>query len=272
MEALILEEEKIYTANERPDPEYQNRLASLFHNALKAYPYTRIIFLKTRGEKDSGKFFKNKKECKERRNSVILKAYNEANSYFATDSSKSVAKEAASFYANFTTNAVSLCQKLEPYGSLIDAFPDAFRELRTLINKAQKNLLRQFQGELNENADYYRMYDLNYFIEQVDVEEHDYNLDTGDKVFDFVARLVNNNTEYTLEGLFDSLGELEDDLNKNAASFFNTAFTIYQDYCYQITHIAETIGNHLTDEDLTMLGILPAETAAKQDKKLQGNN
>lgn len=261
MDAVILKKNSdelpaIFHEEQTNYPEYQNKLAELFHNALDTYPYNNTIFLKTRGEKDAGKFFKNKKECKERRNSVIIKAYNEANSHFAIDSSKSVAKEAASFYADFVTNLTApLCEKLELCDSPADTFPDAFRKLKTLIKHTRKNLLQQFQEELRDNMDYYQMYDLNYFIEQVDIEEHDYNLDTGDKVFDFIARLVNDNTEYTLEGLFDSLNELENDLNKNAASFFSTAFEIYQKYRREIVQIAETIGNDLTDEDLATLEI-----------------
>lgn len=266
MEPIILKKEEVqFPDTQTNSTKNQNRLASLFCHAIKSYPYTHMIFLKNRGEKEAGKFFKSKSECREGLNSVITKAYHEANSYFSTDSSKSVAKEAASFYAGFITNgAAPLYQKLEPISDLTFAFPEAFRQLKTLIDKAHSNLLRQFQEELRDNNDYYQMYDLNYFIEQVDIEEHDYNLDTGDKIFDYIARLVSNNMEYTLEGLFESINELEDDLNKNAFTFFSTAFELYQEYCRQIVQIAETLGNKLTDEDLAMLEILPPDTTEIQ--------
>ena len=68
--------------------------------------------------------------------------------------------------------------------------------------------------------------------------------------------MIHDDSEYTIEKLYETLGELEDDLNKHADTFFGCAYQEYKDYCREAEKIAEEIGKDLSDDDLIKLGIL----------------
>ena len=67
-----------------------------------------------------------------------------------------------------------------------------------------------------------------------------------------------------MEGLFDAVSELEEDVRKHADTFFGCAYQLYQKYCGEMEEIAEEMGRELTDDDLVKLGILPGRPEKRE--------
>lgn len=74
-------------------------LATAFHKQLKSRKIINNYHL-TYNSSAFGKFYTSKSECKKARNHYIRKAYDEAEKYLTTGNSKSLSKEAATFYSN----------------------------------------------------------------------------------------------------------------------------------------------------------------------------
>ena len=93
--------------------------------------------------------------------------------------------------------------------------------------------------------------------------DFDYNLDLFDSdLMNGLARLIHDDSEYTVENLYETVSELEEDVNKHADAFYGCAYQEYKDYCKEIEKIAEEIGKDLSDDDLIKLGIWSAGESA----------
>lgn len=222
--------------------ENHTAFAQLVHQKLKAYKYTQSFRLKAMDQcgNIAGKFYKNKTECISDYTGVINSAWNEANTFFnPSKMDDNIAGDTAQVYTNWLQSALedilSSIQSTEETSKLIDL-------LRHIQKTAKDYFSKELKEELADNREYYQMYDKNYFINQVDIDIHDYNLDTGDKFIDFFSKVVNNATEYTISGLFEVIGEIESDANKNADSFYSYAYSLYEAYCREIEEVAEKIG------------------------------
>lgn len=99
----------------------------------------------------------------------------------------------------------------------------------------RRELLKRFGKGLADSSDYYDYYEIykkNYFLEQIEIEKNDYDLNLFDSdLRNGLARLIHDDSEYTNENLFEATGKLEDDLNKYADTFFGCAYQEYKDYC-----------------------------------------
>ena len=227
------------------DAYYENHsyLGCIFHDRLKSdklinwhhVPYDSSV---------AGKFFKSKSECKAARESTIRKAYSEAEKFLSTDNSKSLAKEAATRYSEHIASVFGNNNRhiLEVLSSHTNA--SLYAMLCEKIDNCYKNLLAEFKNEITENSDYYSLYNIEYFIEAVEIEEHDYRVEE-----DFIARaletLFTDSIEYTITDLYSSIGEIEQDLDVYANTFFGAAYDIYRDYVAEIEDIIEQIGQCL---------------------------
>ncbi len=216
--------------------------AQLVHQKLKAYKYTQPFRLKTmsRCGTIAGKFYKSKPECVSEYTQMISTAWNEANDYFnPSKTDNNIASDAAQVYTGWLQSVIedilTSVDVTEETAKLIDL-------LRHCHKTTPEYFSRELANELTDNRDYYQMYDQNYFIQQVEVVMHDYNLDTGDKFIDFFSKMVNNATEYTIDGLFEAIGEIESDASNNAESFYSFAYSLYETHCMEIEEIAEKIG------------------------------
>jgi hypothetical protein len=227
-------------------------LATAFHKSLKS----RKLHNTHRIKYDSSiitKFYHSKSECCEARDSCIRKAYNQAEKYLTPGNSKSLSKEAAEFYSKQIDFAFSSSQaKLETLCSLIGA-EDLYNTLMEKADKSYKALRTEFENELNDNSDYYSMYDFDYFIGQVNIEEHDYRI--ADNSFMLALEtLFTDHIQYTITDIYPAISELQNDLNTYSNTFFGAAFGIYRSYVEELENLLDRIGNGLPemedDEDV----------------------
>ena len=208
------------------------KIASRYH-----LPYNTSIVAKR---------FSKKYECEQARNSCINKAYRNAESYFNLASAKCVAKEAANFYKErieetFTPTIDSLHMLCKIIGK-----EDSFVELQNKITNCRRNLKERFVEELNNSADYYKMYDINYFKEQVSIEREDSHFSEGG-LFKGLETLLTDCVQYSISHIYTSIMEMEKDLNDHANTFFNAAYKKYQEYLSEIAELLDTIGDNLPE-------------------------
>ena len=72
-------------------------------------------------------------------------------------------------------------------------------------------------------------------MEQIEIEKHDFNLDLFDRnILNGLARMIHDGSENTLEKLYETIGDPEDDLNKHANTFFGGVYQEYKGYCREI--------------------------------------
>lgn len=232
--------------------EEHNHLASIFHTAIKG----RRLFIHCPLSADTdpaGEFYKTKSSAERAARNSIEQAYDQANRYFQPGQGQCIAPPLAKDYAAFIRKGAE---------GLVDALRHAgkdkqVKELERLISNAESALLERFEQELRNSADYYEMYKKSYFLERIEIEKCDYNLDLFDSdLLNGLARLIHDDSEYTVENLHEIVMELDNDLKKHADTFFGEAYRIFQDYCREIEDIAEEIGGDLSDDMLQKLGIL----------------
>lgn len=228
-------------------------LATAFHKRLKSRKLITPHHL-SYNSSASGKFYTSKSECKKAREQIIRKAYDEAEKYITTGNSKSLVKEAAEFYSNEISSVFEDTRNpLETLCSMTGT-KDLYDKLIGKVDTSYKSLLREFESELDDNRDYYNMYDFDYFIDQVEIEEHDHRI-----YDDFFSRtletlLSKDSIEYTLTDLYSAIREMENDLNGQASTFYGAAFSAYQSYVSEIEDIINKIGTGLPamDKDETI--------------------
>lgn len=218
-------------------------LASAYHKQLKSRKLINTHHL-SYNPSIAGKFFKSKTECEKAREHCIRKSYDEAENYVSSGNSKSISKEAAEFYSKHITSVFDNTRMtLESLCNLTGTV-EQYQSLCEKLDKSYKNLLVEFDNELNDNRDFYRMYNFDYFIDQVEIEEHDHRISE-----DFFTRvletLLTDSIEYTISDLYSAINEIENDLDSHSNTFYGAAFIIYKSYVTEIEKILDKIGKGL---------------------------
>lgn len=220
-------------------------LAALFHPLLLAKHRMFRGFHIVRNTSNATRFFTSKSECKRARDNCIEKAYREAELPFDISSVKCIARESARTYgekiqAAFPSDVMASLESLLK----MTGKPDLFRKLKVQIADAERNLRALFEEEIRDNADYYALYDLSYFKEMADIEEHDYRV-SEEGFFRLLETIATDNVEYTIRNLYSSLNEMERDMNSRANTFFTSAHMDYQNYTVQIEELLDEAGKDL---------------------------
>ncbi len=220
-------------------------LAAAIHAALKSYkmmdsftlPYNASITTKQ---------FALKATCRDAIRETIEKAYEAAENRFSAYSSKSIAKEAATFYSEEILRVLKpLINNIKRIASMTKNL-DAYDSLEQLVNKSYKNLQELFNQELTDSYDYYKMYDINYFIEQVDIEKDDYRLaESG--IWRLLEAAVTDRVQYSISGMYTSISELERDVNDRSSTFYNSIYKLYKEYVSLIEECIEIIGKEFPE-------------------------
>lgn len=190
--------------------------------------------------------------------SALEKAYNEARRYISPGDSKCIAKAATEHYSKqihdvFTPEVLEKLQNL----CEIRKKTSLFQKLQEQIKQSKKALSSLFEAELHENADFYAMYQFDYFMDQVEMEEHDNRISDGGLLRALEA-LAGGSIQYTITDIHSAISEMEDDINDHANTFFNTAQSEYQYYCQEIEELIQEIGNDFSKrkEDESVSGYL----------------
>lgn len=223
--------------------ENHSPLAAAFHEKLKApklYDYCRLPNNTNIGIT----FYKSRSACEKARDNCIKTAYSEAKSYFDINSSKALSRKAADFYSKRLQQVFTpVIDRLELLCKMQNQ-TSAFASLKKMIHNSHENLQKVFEAELLDNRDYYTMYDYNYFLEQTSIEKHDYRI-SDDVFFKMIETVVANNIEYTVEGFFEPINEMEKDVNAYANTFYGAALSAYLSYTGEIEILLDSMGHGL---------------------------
>ena len=238
--------------------EQHSKLASLFHAAIPDNQYTHFCRLDVNHSAVSANFYINKIDARQMVQRVINKAYDQANALFDPTNNQSLSRKAAEWYAKQILNqGEGMVSRLHPCRERSEFFAGRLSKLERLVSGCEKALRERFDQELRESSSYYEMYRRDYFLEQVEIEDHDYNVNPfGSELLNGLTRLFFNDTQYTVKNLSETISELEEDARSHANTFFSCAYQMYRSYCREIETVAEEIGKELSDDELQKLGLL----------------
>ena len=238
-------------------------LASTLHFSMKGHRLSKHLRL-TWDTSVASEFYKSKyaAECAVKKE--VDSAYDQANSFFIPGSQSCIANELADRYAVFIKRGCgSIAEQLAPWCVRNNVLKTRLQDMEKLIVSAAENLRKQFEQELSERSDYYRMYKRSYFHERIDIEKNDYNIDLFDSdLLNGLARLIHDDSEYDVRDMYETMSEMEDDVNSHADTFFGRAYEPFREYCEEIEIIAEEIGADLSGDDMDKLGIKRFEKAS----------
>mgnify|MGYP007112697476 FL=1 len=223
--------------------ESHSALATLFHNTLKANRIYEVYSLPFNASVMK-KFYNSRSECAAAKKTALEKAYNTASAYVTPGNSKCIAKYAATYYGTyiqelFAPQIMDALQKLYE----LHRKSDCFRTFKDKITHSSKNLLELFQTELSDNTDYYAMYRFQYFLDQVEIEEHDYRVMEGG-FWRSLETLISGSIQYTISDIHTPISEMEGDLNEHAHTFFKAAHDEYRSYCREIEELLQQLGDN----------------------------
>lgn len=219
--------------------EEHSPLACKIHQKLKRDKYYNYYQLPY-GDSLKYKDFKSKYECEKAAEKCVETAYNYANNTLGLNSNTSVYREAVKYYSNKISDIIT------PYLPAIKGFcisknkSAVYSTLNTLISNSSEELKRSFEEEITDNTEYYQMYDYTYFKDKINIREHDYRMSEG--VLWVIETLFTDNVEYTFDGAYESIAEMEKDLNSKAVSYFKAVHREYEKIVSEIEKLIEQIG------------------------------
>ena len=220
-------------------------LATLFHYGLKSHKILSIPHLiKPTGIET--KFYNSKYECEKTANDSITKSYDEAMNYLTAGNDKSFSKTAAEFYDNEIKKNFSKAKENLRLLSQSTDTQEAYDNLIYKVENAKNNLMEEFDKELLESSDYYSLYDIDYFKDQVTIEELDTRISDG-FFMKTLETIFTDKLQYIIHNLNNTILEIQDDLDSHANTFFNAAYGIYKSYVKDIEGLLDVIGAELPD-------------------------
>jgi hypothetical protein len=220
-------------------------LSTTIHNALKSHlmanvyrlPYTASSALKQ---------YISKSECKKAIEALVSQAHETAEKRFDTHGPNSIAKEAETFYSEEINQVMLPIKDNLKRIAIMTNKSDVYDSLDPLICKCNKNLQELFGKELTESHNYYKMYDINYFIDKVDIVTYDSRIEEKG-LWRLLETAMTDHVKYSIDSssLYSSISELQHDVDDRSATFFKTIYHIYAEYIEQIEVLVERIGNGL---------------------------
>lgn len=227
--------------------ESHSALATLFHNLLKThrlYEHYHLPF----NSSVMGTFYNSHSECNAAKKEALEKAYNKAHRHVSPGDSKCIAKAATEHYSSHIHDVFTpeILEKLQTLCEIRQKAP-LYQKLQDQIKHCKKDISSLLEAELLENADFYAMYQFDYFMDQVEIEEHDYRISEGG-FLRALETLAGGSIQYTITDIHSAISEMEEDINDHANTFFNTAQSEYQYYCQKIEELLQEIGNDFSEQ------------------------
>lgn len=238
-----------------PDTDFAENhspLTTAIHKELSVAPYWCICHIPDNHVPYCQDYY-SEKECKAAAVKCLKTAYDVAQSYVTPGNSRCISIKTAECYSEvidrcFTPIIDSLrtyCEKANKH--------TIFEKLCTLLKQCKKNLQLEFEKELCDSSDYYSMYQFDYFVNQIEIEEHDYRIN-DEGFFRLLETLVAKNIEYTFSGCLEAIGEMSKDLQRNLTTFFNAAYKKYEcivkDFEFLIDSLGMELPEMLPDENI----------------------
>ncbi len=137
---------------------------------------------------------------------IVFDAYKKAGELFDPYSENSISIKALNLYMEHVDEILSnQIDDQTPFEAILFLFK-AILKINSLISSGKEAVTEKFCNELIVNADYYSLFDIDYYLEE--------------------ARSSNINS---------CLSELEEDVNIRANTYFNAAYEAYMDIlpCYE---------------------------------------
>ena len=198
---------------------------------LKFISFSRSDCLNCRG-------FHSRHECRKAGETIIKNAYNEASKYLKANSADSLARSEAEKYSKKINSTLLPIMGVLKRQCQSQNQIEVYRQISDAVNSCKRNLLAEFTKELEDNSDYYSLYNIDYFLDQLEIEEDDMRTETG--ILGMLEWLNPQSFEYSFDGTFEALEEIEKDINAKAASFFSVTHERYRDYVRKIEDLIDT--------------------------------
>lgn len=219
--------------------EKNSPIATYFHNKLKSYErfsHARLPYDSSASHKEFHSEYAAKQALKE----YLRKPYDAASALVNTCNSKCVARTTAEEYAKTISDCFDpIRDNLKTLFALKNK-SGLYDSLMKLVSGSGKILRAKFEEEITDNQEYYNMYDFDYFVDRVSVEEHDYR--TSEGFFKVVETLFQDSIEYTYDDFLGAVFEMEKDINDHVSSFYKSAYSEYLSYVKEIERIFEDLG------------------------------
>lgn len=230
-------------------------LATWFHQRMKRAYVTDLYSLREVDNKTSCRVYTDRAQADREAREVIEATYALANALFCPGSERCIVRDVARRYGESLQKAVGdVLARLAKLKALAGQ-EEELGQLSALVTQAETLLAEPLAQELSQGADYYKMYRKSYFLDRYqveDVSDRDLTYTTG--LLDSLTKLMAAG-EYVVQDLGAVLGELQEDVNQHADTFFARAREIYLDHCARIEELAEELGRRLSEEDLARLEI-----------------
>ena len=214
-------------------------IATYFHNKLKSYErfsHVRLPYDSSASHKEFNSEYAAKQALKE----YLKKPYDAASALVNISNSKCIARTTAEEYAKAIIDCFEpIRENLKTLFTLKNKSA-LYENLTKLVSNSNKALRSKFEEEISDNQEYYNMYDFNYFVDRVSIEEHDYR--TSEGFFKVVETLFQDSIEYTYDDFLGAVFEMEKDINDHVSSFYKSAYSEYLSYVKEIEKIFEELG------------------------------
>lgn len=221
--------------------DHHTPLTCAFHSRLEAFKYTDYYSLPF-DSRIASEFYNSKSACEKARKQCIETAHYTAKQHFTPSSALCIVDSTVKFYSKRVESTfLPIIDHMEKLCKST-AQPTAFTKLKDLVTGCKSELTKKFENELLKNASYYAFYDVNYFIEKVPIEKHDFRV-SEDVVFKLLETLIADNVQYTITDIYTSISEIEHDLNSHANTFFSAAYREYKSYISEIEQLLDGIGH-----------------------------
>lgn len=230
---------KVIDSSERERYDAYSSTAKSIHTALKTHRLINTTHLDyPHGALTT--FYNSKLKAKSVLNDILQKAYITSCNLFDVNSPDSIAYTAAKIYAeHLHSTLLRLLDELEIMAKDNNKVT-LFNATKPLVIDAEKNLLHEFNKELLDSENYYKMYNYSYFEDLTDIEVHDFRVNTMG-LLGVIEELFGATVEYTIVHCEKALREMENDLELRADTFYRRAYDIYNDYARKIVENVDSI-------------------------------
>ena len=214
-------------------------ITDLLHQELKSEKLYRTYHLHY-DSSFSTNFYSGKTACEAARKSCIRSVYDKAAQYLTPGTDSSMASDAAHYYSrHIQDSALPFLDILTAYCTRTHQTSLA-EEFTRLVKNSYQALLSAFEEELTLSSYYYQLYSFDYFLDQIEIERHDFRIRKCG-IRGLLEAALGDTVQYSLLNVYSPVKELEQDLNAHASTFFGAAYSEYMSYAQDLERILDTI-------------------------------
>lgn len=224
--------------------DYHSSLALKYHDALKVKPFISKKDLEL-NTPDEDTYYNDYYSCKNAAEDIFKKVYDKANSYFDPNNKNSLAKECAKYYSTIIKDAFEEdLSELEQLSIKNNTFK-SYEKLSKLINKSKSKLKKHYDNELVEDAEFYELYDVDYFVDEIDIDDIQLNNPSNDDLLNIVIDfLFDTSTKYIISDIQSPYSELKSDMDDHSLTFYKYAHREYNRYIQKIENCLDIIAGY----------------------------